>query len=508
MTDHSCSPPELDPATILNRLRSTADAVARRGACGNGHGDSLIEAMQTPRQREILDRLSCVMTLVEGHGDYVMDAVGPQVVPTVEEIRARFNARRAGASRVEQTIRRILGIDLKMKQYAQGSRFVDTVVREAGMDVFNRVWTSPETLPVKDELAEPHLWLERVERQRRCPGRCSAAVELGGWALSRRSRRSAPASAGSWPSSPRMTWCWPPARAVPTPWPWRPRWPTKRPAPGSGRVASPWTTGCSRARRNAPRRWPGYWPGSASDPVERVPCACRVRRVMGARRRRRAPRGTRLWTRPRAGPGRKPCSSPTAATIRRRASCSAWPGAPVRQVAVWHAVPPRALPAAVVAAQPGHAPRLLRGAWACGPGTTRTTVTPPMPGRGSATRRCPRWRRPSARGSPRRWPAPCQPDPRRCRGAGRSRRQPGRAGPRRRRCLAGRPAGRGLSARDQDPGAAPGRHRQRLPARRADRTAHRASGQPDHLLARATVDGPARRYPGHPPLWQAAFRHR
>jgi uncharacterized protein (DUF2342 family) len=63
---------------------------------------------------------------------------------------------------VEQTIRRILGIDLKMKQYAQGSRFVQTVVREGGMDVFNRVWTSPETLPTAPELTDPQLWLERV----------------------------------------------------------------------------------------------------------------------------------------------------------------------------------------------------------------------------------------------------------------------------------------------------------------------------------------------------------
>jgi coenzyme F420 biosynthesis associated uncharacterized protein len=152
---------DLDPAAILSRLRAAADAVA--GAVrGNGHGESLIEAIQTPRQREILDRLSGVMTLVEGHGDYVMDAVGPQVVPTVAEIRARFNARRAGAGRVEQAIRRILGIDLKMKQYAQGSRFVQTVVREAGMAVFNRVWTSPDTLPVPAELENPQLWLARV----------------------------------------------------------------------------------------------------------------------------------------------------------------------------------------------------------------------------------------------------------------------------------------------------------------------------------------------------------
>jgi coenzyme F420 biosynthesis associated uncharacterized protein len=151
---------DLDPATILSRLRSAADAVA--GAVRNGEGDSLIEAIQTPRQREILDRLTNVMTLVEGHGDYVMDAVGPRVVPSVEEIRTRFNERRVTAGRLERTLRRILGIDLKMKQYAQGSRFVRTVVEEAGMATFNKVWTSPETLPTKDEFSDPRRWLVRI----------------------------------------------------------------------------------------------------------------------------------------------------------------------------------------------------------------------------------------------------------------------------------------------------------------------------------------------------------
>jgi len=152
---------DLDPASILDRLRAAADAVA--GAVRGGDGDSLIEAIQTPRQREILDRMTAVMTLVEGHGDYVMDAVGPEVVPSVAEIRAKFTARRGSAGRMEQAIRRILGIDLKMKQYEQGSRFVRTVVAEAGMPAFNKVWTSPDTLPTKDELANPRSWLERVD---------------------------------------------------------------------------------------------------------------------------------------------------------------------------------------------------------------------------------------------------------------------------------------------------------------------------------------------------------
>jgi coenzyme F420 biosynthesis associated uncharacterized protein len=154
---------ELDPGAMLQRLRAAADAMA--GAVRGGDGGSLIEAVVTPAQREIMDRLTSVMTLVEGHGDYVMDAVGPKVVPTVAEIREKFNSRRGSSGRIEQTLRRMLGIDLKMKQYAEGSRFVRTVVDEAGMATFNKVWTSPETLPTRAEFADPQLWLDRVADQ-------------------------------------------------------------------------------------------------------------------------------------------------------------------------------------------------------------------------------------------------------------------------------------------------------------------------------------------------------
>jgi coenzyme F420 biosynthesis associated uncharacterized protein len=151
---------DLDASAIIDRMRSAATAVA--GAVRGGEGESLVEAIQTPAQRALLDKLTAVMTLVEGHGDYVMDAVGPRVVPSVENIREKFSQRRGSAGRLEQIFRRILGIDLKMKQYEQGSRFVSTVVEEAGMAGFNKVWTSPETLPTSTELANPREWLERV----------------------------------------------------------------------------------------------------------------------------------------------------------------------------------------------------------------------------------------------------------------------------------------------------------------------------------------------------------
>jgi coenzyme F420 biosynthesis associated uncharacterized protein len=151
---------DLDTSAIVERLRTAAGSIA--GAVRGGDGESLMEAMQTPAQRELLEKLTNVMTLVEGHGDYVMDAVGPRVVPSVAEIREKFSHRRGSTSRPEQFLRRILGIDLKMKQYEQGSKFVSAVVAEAGMAGFNRVWTSPETLPTRSELNKPAEWLARV----------------------------------------------------------------------------------------------------------------------------------------------------------------------------------------------------------------------------------------------------------------------------------------------------------------------------------------------------------
>jgi coenzyme F420 biosynthesis associated uncharacterized protein len=150
---------DLDPAAMFERIKEAAEAVAD---AVRGGDSSLIDAIQTPAQREILDRLTAVMTLVEGHGDFVMDAVGPEVVPSVAHIRAKFQGRRDGGSKLDRTIRRLLGIDLKMKQYAEGSRFVRRVHAEVGMAGFNQVWTSQETLPNLAEIADPALWIARV----------------------------------------------------------------------------------------------------------------------------------------------------------------------------------------------------------------------------------------------------------------------------------------------------------------------------------------------------------
>ncbi|GAA4781751.1 zinc-dependent metalloprotease [Streptomyces sanyensis] len=158
---------DVDPMTVLERLREAAQSLA--GARPEGEEDegrSLVELVQTPAQREILGRLTAVMSLLEGHADFVMDGVGPAVVPSVAEIREKFQQRRArGAGRLDLALRKLLGLDAKLRQYRDGERFVRAVVEEVGMDGFNRVWTSPNTLPTKAEIAKPADWVARVHRR-------------------------------------------------------------------------------------------------------------------------------------------------------------------------------------------------------------------------------------------------------------------------------------------------------------------------------------------------------
>lgn len=143
-----------NPQAVLERLTSLV-----RG----GRGGSIIERVQSPEQKIVMDRVTGFMSLLEGHAEHVMDGVGPSVVPSVAHIRDRFEQRRRErGGPFERMLRRLLGLDLKALQYAEGSRFVGAVVGAVGMEGFNRVWESPAQLPSRAEIKAPLAWVDRV----------------------------------------------------------------------------------------------------------------------------------------------------------------------------------------------------------------------------------------------------------------------------------------------------------------------------------------------------------
>jgi coenzyme F420 biosynthesis associated uncharacterized protein len=123
----------------------------------------LLRVLQSDAQRKALDQLLVLGTLLEGHADHVMDAVGPAVVPTVATIRQRFDDRRKRRQPpLQRLIRALLGFDVKISQYTRGKAFVEGVVSRVGMERFNAIWSGPDTLPLPEEIDKPARWIERV----------------------------------------------------------------------------------------------------------------------------------------------------------------------------------------------------------------------------------------------------------------------------------------------------------------------------------------------------------
>lgn len=148
---------ETDPGRLLS------EGLSRVGELVSGKADgSLIDLVSTPEQKQVIDKITGVMSLLEGHADVVMDGVGPEVIPSVAEIRTKFTKRRKGVGALDKLLRRLLGLDQKMAQYRDGAVFVRRTVDAVGMDGFNAVFAAPHNLPGKAEIHDPDAWVKRV----------------------------------------------------------------------------------------------------------------------------------------------------------------------------------------------------------------------------------------------------------------------------------------------------------------------------------------------------------
>ena len=167
---------------LLEDYLETVDVRIRRGSAGGlpsmpdparlvdaFREGGLAALVQTHEQRAIMDRVQAAMAVVEGYSEHVMDALGVDVVPDYPGLREAMERRRRSRSAPERILFRLLGLDMKMRQYELGRRFCAAVVEQAGMEALNQVWSAPEALPTLSELEAPAAWLARVERERALP---------------------------------------------------------------------------------------------------------------------------------------------------------------------------------------------------------------------------------------------------------------------------------------------------------------------------------------------------
>jgi coenzyme F420 biosynthesis associated uncharacterized protein len=156
---------------LLDRVQLKVDAPGAlrlpgsddlRGLVEQVRNGDILSAVTTPEQRAIIDRLQATMAVIEGYAEHVMDAVGARVLPSLPALRAAMDKRRATASPIAKLLQRLLGLEMKLRQYQQGKRFCDAVVEAEGLDALNRVWRSPDAMPSPAEIDDPEGWRKRT----------------------------------------------------------------------------------------------------------------------------------------------------------------------------------------------------------------------------------------------------------------------------------------------------------------------------------------------------------
>lgn len=161
-----------DQAQIVAGLTDLdVPAVSDLARVVTGRGErrvSLLDLLpDTEHVRATIERVTAVMSLLEGHADVIMDRVGPEVIGSIAQIRAQFEHRRDAHKGLDRVLRRLLGLDLKLAQYRDGARFCNRVIAALGIDGLNRVFVSPNTLPTLTEIHDPDLWIARMTARSR-----------------------------------------------------------------------------------------------------------------------------------------------------------------------------------------------------------------------------------------------------------------------------------------------------------------------------------------------------
>ena len=133
-----------------------------RGAVDRFREGGLVTMVAGPERMAILDRVQAAMSVVEGHAEHVMDAVGEDLLPSLPELRSALDRRRKEKPPAVKLLERLIGLELKMRQYELGREFCDAVVERGGVEALNRVWRSPEALPTLPELEDPAAWIRRT----------------------------------------------------------------------------------------------------------------------------------------------------------------------------------------------------------------------------------------------------------------------------------------------------------------------------------------------------------
>jgi coenzyme F420 biosynthesis associated uncharacterized protein len=160
LVDQTLEAVAADPSRVLDAIRRTAESIRAGQRPLDEAG--LVGLVATPEQLEALRSIQALMSLLEGHGDVVMDRAGASAVPGAARFGQVLRARREQARGPARLLQRLLGLEAKFRQYAEGEQFVAAVEAAGGSELFDRVWRGPEWLPTLAEIRNPGQWIARA----------------------------------------------------------------------------------------------------------------------------------------------------------------------------------------------------------------------------------------------------------------------------------------------------------------------------------------------------------
>lgn len=160
LVDGMVSAVDDDPKALVAAVGRAADEVrAGRNPLDDGGVAALFT---TDSQRELLEHIGGLMSLLEGHGDITMDRAGADQIPNAVRFGQVLRQRRQNASPVIKVVQKLIGLEAKFKQYEQGERFIEAVEEAGGPEQLDRAWEDPANLPTLSEIRDPEAWLARV----------------------------------------------------------------------------------------------------------------------------------------------------------------------------------------------------------------------------------------------------------------------------------------------------------------------------------------------------------
>ncbi|MBM4412369.1 MAG: hypothetical protein FJ040_02820 [Chloroflexi bacterium] len=122
---------------------------------------SWVEWALNPEQRTIFNEMQVLMSLIEGHSNYVMNRIGAHRIAQFGVLQQRMEARQQERPTLDVVIMRVTGMQMKMAQYRDGEAFVNALAAHGGDELVRRLWQTPRHLPTVDELAHPATWIAR-----------------------------------------------------------------------------------------------------------------------------------------------------------------------------------------------------------------------------------------------------------------------------------------------------------------------------------------------------------